>query len=81
MSDQIITVTDPDGFEAHLDTIERHILYCADEGRDISLKYGPRTIDRAREFLSLLGLLTLDTYEITPRGRRVVQQLRSRPRD
>jgi hypothetical protein len=79
MNINVVTVS-IDGQDRDYDQLERHLLYCADEGRLPSPRYDPDVVARMQTYLESIDHLVRNgnKWELTTHGRVVVTALRER---
>jgi hypothetical protein len=73
-----VTVT-VSGKQEVFSRLERHILYCANDGREVSERYDPAYVARARKGLADAGYLDADGW-LTLAGLEAVEALQNRDR-
>jgi len=77
-SSDVVSVTDYMGNAYLLTRLERHLLYCLDEGREPSRQYSTFDFLIAVRDLYLKGLVEYYWRALTPTGVNVVAKLRAR---
>ena len=78
MSEDVVEVVDGAGVNHALTVLERHVLYCLDEGRPIAVRYNVKAVGNALAALNEQRLVYGSLDGLTPAGLDVVERLRLR---